>query len=300
MAGACPGQLDCCGTEVPIDRDHRDKPGDDGADAIANYDFAVILTASRLGRPPGIAAAEAFMPDDGDNGGQRPGLAEAAPHYHGHRNRLRQRFRDAGADAVSDYELLELVLFRAIPQRDLKPLAKDLIARFGSFAEVIAAPPARLAEVKGLGDAAITELKIVQAAAHRLVRGELKRRPVLSSWSTVLDYCRSAQAFADKEQFRVLFLDKRNQLIADEVQQVGTIDHTPVYPREVVKRALELSATAIILVHNHPSGDPTPSRADIQMTQSIIEIAKPLGIAVHDHIIVGKEGHASFKGLRLI
>ena len=159
------------------------------------------------------------MPDDGDNGGQRPGLAEAAPHYHGHRNRLRQRFRDAGADAVSDYELLELVLFRAIPQRDLKPLAKDLIARFGSFAEVIAAPPARLAEVKGLGDAAITELKVVQAAAHRLVRGELKRRPVLSSWSTVLDYCRSAQAFADKEQFRVLFLDKRNQLIADEVQQ---------------------------------------------------------------------------------
>ena len=193
------------------------------------------------------------MPDDGDNGGQRPGLAEAAPHYHGHRNRLRQRFRDAGADAVSDYELLELVLFRAIPQRDLKPLAKDLIARFGSFAEVIAAPPARLAEVKGLGDAAITELKVVQAAAHRLVRGELKRRPVLSSWSTVLDYCRSAQAFADKEQFRVLFLDKRNQLIADEVQQVGTIDHTPVYPREVVKRALELSATAIILVHNHPT-----------------------------------------------
>ena len=182
----------------------------------------------------------------------------------------------------------------------MKPLAKELIAKFGSFAEVIAAPPQRLAEIKGLGDAAITELKVVQAAASRLARGQVKRRPVLSSWSSVLDYCRTAMAFADKEQFRVLFLDKRNQLIADEVQQVGTVDHTPVYPREVVKRALELSATAIILVHNHPSGDPTPSRADIQMTQAIIEVAKPLGISVHDHIIVGKEGHASFKGLKLI
>ncbi len=228
------------------------------------------------------------------------GLSEAPPHYHGHRERLRARFREAGADAVSDYELLELVLFRAIPQRDVKPLAKELIARFGSFAEVVAAPAARLAEVKGMGDAAITEMKIVHAAASRLARGQVRKRPVLSSWGSVLDYCRTAQAFAEKEQFRVLFLDKRNQLIADELQQTGTVDHTPVYPREVVKRALELSATALILVHNHPSGDPTPSRADIQMTQSIIEVAKPLGIAVHDHIIVGKEGHASFKGLKLI
>jgi DNA repair protein RadC len=236
----------------------------------------------------------------GDDSKKATGLAEAAPHYHGHRQRLRQRFLEAGSDAVSDYELLELVLFRAIPQRDLKPLAKSLIATFGSFAEVIAAPPQRLAEIKGLGDAAIVELKIVQGAANRLARGQVKKRPLLSSWSNVLDYCRTAMAFADKEQFRILFLDKRNQLIADEVQQTGTIDHTPVYPREVVKRALELSATAVILVHNHPSGDPTPSRADIQMTQSIIDVAKPLGISVHDHIIVGKEGHASFKGLRLI
>ncbi len=228
------------------------------------------------------------------------GLSEGAPHYHGHRERLRARFREAGADAVSDYELLELVLFRAIPQRDVKPLAKELIARFGSFAEVVAAPRARLKEIKGVGEAVVDELKIVQAAASRLARGEVRKRPVLSSWSSVLDYCRMAQAFADKEQFRVLFLDKRNQLIADELQQTGTVDHTPVYPREVVKRALELSATALILVHNHPSGDPTPSRADIQMTQAIIDVAKPLGIAVHDHIIVGKEGHASFKGLRLI
>jgi DNA repair protein RadC len=228
------------------------------------------------------------------------GLGEEAPHFHGHRERLRERFRGAGSEAVTDYELLELLLFRALPRRDVKPLAKELIARFGSFAEVVSAPAERLAEIKGLGDAAITELKVVQAAANRLARGQVKRRTVLSSWSSVLDYCRTAMAFADKEQFRVLFLDKRNQLIADEVQQVGTVDHTPVYPREVVKRALELSATAVILVHNHPSGDPTPSRADIQMTQAIIDVAKPLGISVHDHIIVGKEGHASFKGLKLI
>jgi DNA repair protein RadC len=227
------------------------------------------------------------------------GLAEA-PHYHGHRQRLRERFRAAGNDAVSDYELLELVLFRAIPQRDVKPLAKELIAKFGSFGEAIAAPPKLLAEVRGLGDAAVTEFKIIAAAAQRMAKGEVKRRTALSSFTAVIDYCRTAMAFDDMERFRVLFLDKRNQLIADEVQQTGTVDHTPVYPREVVKRALELSATAVILVHNHPSGDPTPSRADIQMTQQIVEIAKPLGISVHDHLIVGKEGHASLKGLKLI
>ncbi len=228
------------------------------------------------------------------------GAATAVPHYHGHRERLRDRFREAGAEAVSDYELLELLLFRALPRRDVKPLAKSLLATFGSFAEVITAPPARLAEVRGIGDAAITELKIVQAAASRLLRGAIQKRPVLSSWSAVLDYCRTAQAFADREAFRVLFLDKRNQLIADEVQQTGTVDHTPVYPREVVKRALELSATAIVLVHNHPGGDPTPSRADIDMTKQIVDVARSLGIEVHDHIIVGRDGHASLKGLKLI
>jgi len=228
------------------------------------------------------------------------GLAEAPPHYHGHRERLRGRFREAGSDALADYELLELVLFRAIPMRDVKPLAKALLQRFGSFAEVISAPPERLKEVDGLGDAAVTEFKIVAAAAQRLAKGEVRKRPVLSSWSSVLDYCRTAQAFSEKEQFRILFLDKRNQLIADEVQQQGTIDHTPVYPREVVKRALELSATAIILVHNHPSGDPTPSHADIEMTKQVATVAKPLGVALHDHIIVGKDGHVSLKGLRLI
>ncbi len=244
--------------------------------------------------------AQVFMAKKRGGSRLKAGLSEAPPHYYGHRERLRGRFREAGPESVSDYELLELVLFRAIPQRDVKPLAKELIAKFGSFAEVVAAPPARLAEVKGMGESAITELKIVHAAASRLARGQVQKRPVLSSWSSVIDYCRTAMAYADKEQFRLLFLDKRNQLIADELQQVGTVDHTPVYPREVVKRALELSATALILVHNHPSGDPTPSRADIQMTQAIIDVAKPLGISVHDHIIVGKEGHASFKGLRLI
>ena len=228
-----------------------------------------------------------------------PGLSEA-PHYHGHRERLRDRFRTAGAEALSDYELLELVLFRALPRRDVKPLAKALIQAFGSFAETVYAPDARLREIGGLGEAAITEIKLIAAASNRVAKGQLKQRTVLSSWSAVIDYCRTAMAFADKEQFRILFLDKRNQLIADEVQQIGTVDHTPVYPREVVKRALELSATAIIMVHNHPSGDPTPSQADIQMTKAVIEVSKPLGIAVHDHIIVGKHGHASLKGMKVI
>jgi DNA repair protein RadC len=228
------------------------------------------------------------------------GLAESAPHYLGHRERLRDRFLEAGPDAVTEYELLELVLFRAIPRRDVKPLAKQLIAKFGSFAEVVSAPRERLREIEGLGESAVTEIKIVQAAAGRLARGQVKKRPVLSSWSAVLDYCRTTMAFENKERFSIIFLDKRNQIIADEIQQTGTVDHTPVYPREVVKRALELSATAIILVHNHPSGDPTPSHADIQMTQQIVDTAKPLGIAVHDHIIVGKDGHASLKGLKLI
>jgi DNA repair protein RadC len=222
------------------------------------------------------------------------------PHYLGHRERLRKRFRDAGPDALPDYELIELVLFRAVPRRDTKPLAKAILARFGTFAEAMNAPDELLKEVPGLGEAAITEIKLVRAAALRLVRGEVLERPVLGSWSQVLDYCRASMGFEPKEQFRILFLDKRNQIIADEVQQEGTVDHTPVYVREVVKRALELSATAIVLVHNHPSGDPTPSRADIEMTKQIVQAAKNLGIVVHDHIIVGKQGHASFRGLGLI
>jgi DNA repair protein RadC len=222
------------------------------------------------------------------------------PHYLGHRERLRRRFREGGAEALPDYELLELILFRAVQRRDTKPLAKALLARFGTFAEVLNAPEELLREVPGIGDAAVTELKLVRAASLRLMRGEVLERPVLTSWSQVLDYCRASMGFEAREQFRILFLDKRNQIIADEVQQRGTVDHTPVYVREVVKRALELSSTAIVLVHNHPSGDPTPSRADIEMTKQIVAAAKPLGIMVHDHIIVGKQGHASFRGLGLI
>jgi len=224
----------------------------------------------------------------------------AKPHYLGHRERLRKRFRDGGSDALPDYELLELVLFRAMPRGDTKPLAKAILARFGTFAEAMNAPDDLLLEVPGLGAAAVTEIKLVRAAALRLMQGEVFERPLLGSWKQVLDYCRAAMGFEAKEQFRILFLDKRNQMIADEVQQEGTVDHTPVYVREVVKRALELSATAIVLVHNHPSGDPTPSRADIEMTKQIVAAAKPLGVVVHDHIIVGKQGHASFRGLGLI
>src|SRR5712691_7110422 len=179
---------------------------------------------------------------------------EARPHFHGHRQRLRERLLAAGGEALPDYEILELVLYKALPRVDVKPLAKELIRQFGSFAEVISAPAARLEEVKGVKGAVVAELKIVEAAARRLARVEVKKREVLSSWQSVLDYCRTAMAFAEKEAFRVLFLDKKNQLIADEVQQTGTVDHTPVYPREVVKRALELSATALILVHTIPLG----------------------------------------------
>jgi len=213
---------------------------------------------------------------------QPPPESAETPHYHGHRERLRERFRTAGPDALGDYELLELALFAALPRRDTKPLAKSLLKTFGSFAEVIHAPESRLREVEGIGEASITQIKLLAAAATRIAKGPLKQRPLLSSWNDVIDYCRTPMAFADKEQFCILFLDKRNQLITDEVQQTGTVDHTTVYPREGVKRALELSSTAIILVHNHPSGDPTPSQADIQMTKAIVDIAAPLGIAVHD------------------
>ena len=240
---------------------------------------------------------------DGDTAGpgdQHSFLDAPTPHHAGHRQRLRQRFNKGGGDALPDYELLELVLFRALPRRDTKELAKRLIARFGSFAEVVNAPEPRLKEVEDVGEAVVTELKLVRAAALRLMRSEIMQRPALSSWKQVLDYLHAAQSYEHREQFRVLFLDKRNRLIADEVQQQGTVDHTPVYVREVVKRALELSATAVVLVHNHPSGDPAPSRVDIDMTKQIVAAAGALGIAVHDHIIVGRDGHASMKALRLI
>ena len=228
-----------------------------------------------------------------------PGLAEA-PHFKGHRERLRSRFAETGDQGLPDYEILELLLFRSIPQRDVKPLAKELIARFGSLSGVLGARRERLTEVKGIGDSVAADLKLVEAAGRRLARQSIQDKPVLGSWKDVIDYCHAAMAHAERETFRILFLDKRNHLITDEVQGVGTVDHTPVYPREVIRRALEVSATAIILVHNHPSGDPTPSNADIRMTQDIIAIAGPMGISVHDHIIIGRNGHASLRGLKLI
>jgi len=228
------------------------------------------------------------------------GLKEDAAHYLGHRQRLRERFMESGAGALADYELMELVLFRAIPRRDVKPLAKALIKRFGSFAEAAAARPERLREIDGLGEAAIMEIKLAEAVAMRLARGKIETRQTLSSFIEVIDYCRTAMAYADREEFRVLFLDKRNALIADEVQGVGTIDHTPVYPREIIRRALELGASALILAHNHPSGDPTPSAADIRMTKDIVAIAEPFGIVIHDHLVVGKHGQTSFRGQKLI
>ena len=226
--------------------------------------------------------------------------AAERPHFLGHRDRLRERFEKQGDAALADYELLELLLYRSIPRADTKPLAKSLITRFGSLAEVFGAPVERLQEIKGVGASVALDIKAIASVGRRMAFGAIKGREVLSSWAQVLDYCQAAMALETREQFRILFLDKKNALIADEVQQVGTVDHTPVYPREVVRRALELAATALILVHNHPSGDPTPSRADIEMTKTIIEAAKPMGIAIHDHIIIGKNRHASMKGLLLI
>lgn len=222
------------------------------------------------------------------------------PHYLGHRERLRQRFVSGGSEALPDYELLELLLFRSLPRRDTKPIAKALIEKFGSFAEVISATPERLNEVKGIGDSVVIDLKLVQAAAVRLSLSSVLDKTALHSWSQLINYCRASMAYKTTEQFRILFLDKKNYLIADEIQGQGTVDHTPVYVREVIKRTLELSASSIILVHNHPSGDVTPSRADIDMTNKIIEAAEKLNIIVHDHIIVGRDGHASFRSLELI
>jgi DNA repair protein RadC len=206
----------------------------------------------------------------------------------------------SGADSLPDYELIELVLFPALPRRDTKPMAKALLKHFGTFAEVISADANELKSIDGIGDAVVVALKTVQAAALRLSSDEVMDRPVLTSWDKLMKYCRASMAYEKSEQFRILFLNKKNVLIADEVQQKGTVDHTPVYPREVVKRALELGASAIIMVHNHPSGDPSPSKADIEMTLEVREAGKKLGIMLHDHIIVSKGGNNSFKTMGLL
>ncbi|MHA6324810.1 RadC family protein [Roseivivax sp. CAU 1753] len=217
-----------------------------------------------------------------------------------HRQRLRDRFVAGGADAVPDYEMLELVLFRAIPRRDVKPLARALIDTFGDFARTVSAPQARLLEIPGVGAAVICELKIVEAAAQRLARGRVLNRSVVSSWDALIDYCHAALSHKEIEEFRVLFLDRKNVVIADEAQARGTVDHVPVYPREVIKRALELNASALILVHNHPSGDPDPSPADIDMTEEIARAGAPLGVTLHDHLVIGKRRELSFRAEGLI
>jgi DNA repair protein RadC len=228
-------------------------------------------------------------------------LKEELPAHHtGHRDRLRQRFIGAGPESVADYELLEMLLFSAIPRRDVKPLAKQLLSAFGGLSGVMGAELSELQKVKGLSENSAALIKVVHALAQRMLIGEVKKKPLLGSWQKLIDYCTVAMAREKREQFRVLFLNRKNELIADEVQQTGTVDHAPVYPREIVKRALELGATALILVHNHPSGDPTPSDSDLSMTEEIIRAAAALDILVHDHLIIARGGHTSFKSMGLL
>ena len=229
-----------------------------------------------------------------------PDLPAGGHHGAGHRARLRERLLNTDGTGLHDHEIVEYLLTLAIPRRDTKPLAKQLIDHFGSLAGVLTADGDSLRAVPGMGETSAAALKIVQVAARRLVSEPVRRQPILSSWQALLDYLRLDMAHLTRERVRVLFLNAKNMLISDDVMSEGSVDQAAIYTRQVIKRALELSATALILVHNHPSGDPTPSQADIQMTKAIIDIAKPLGISVHDHIIVGKNGHASLKGMRLI
>lgn len=226
--------------------------------------------------------------------------AEEKPHYSGHRQRLRERFVSGGASALQDYELLELLLFMAIPRRDVKPLAKSLLTKFGSLQELMSAPHTAIAQTEGISENVATALKTVFALAERSMKQELMQKPILNNWTRLMDYCTMTMAHEKKEHFRILFLNKKNELIADEIQGSGTIDHTPAYPREIMKRSLEIGATAIILMHNHPSGDPKPSQADIDMTNAIIDAARPFDIKIHDHVIISRNGYTSFKSEGLI
>lgn len=226
--------------------------------------------------------------------------AEPKPHFHGHRKRLRDRFLQAGAGALADYELLEMILFPAKPQGDVKPLAKLLLSRFGDFAGVMNASPTSLMEVEGVGEAAVGAIKVVRAAAEKLLQSHAAERTIIHNWEALLDYCRIAMAHQKVEEFRLLFLNQKNELIGDEVQQRGTINHTPVYPREVVKRSLELGAAALVLLHNHPSGDPQPSQDDIDITVRIVSACAGVGVRVHDHVVIGTNGHFSFRAHGLI
>lgn len=226
--------------------------------------------------------------------------SDTKPHWQGHRDRLRTKLITRGPEALEDYELLETLLFAFIPRRDVKPVAKALLARFGALSGVLAADPKDLIKVSGVGETVAAYLKATQEIGARASRETLSSAPMISSWSALLAYVRSQLQHETREQFRVLFLDKKNQLIADELMGQGTVDHAPVYPREIARRALELSSSALILVHNHPSGDPTPSRADIDMTREIIDALAPFEISVHDHLIAAKQGVTSFKTQGLI
>jgi len=242
------------------------------------------------------AALEAAPAVTGHNSGE---AAKETPHYWGHRGRVRERVLKAGIEPLADYELLELLLFYSIERSDTKPLAKRLLDRFGTLGDVFAAEPAQLREFE-IDQRTLVHFKAMREVGRRLAERKVKDMPVLTNWQQLIDYCHAALAHEKTEQFRILFLDRKNVLIADEVQQRGTIDHTPVYPREVVKRALALNAAALILVHNHPSGDPKPSRDDIEMTKEIRKAAEALGITIHDHLVIGRKGHASFRSLGLL
>nr|WP_255618394.1 DNA repair protein RadC [Roseibaca sp. Y0-43] len=230
----------------------------------------------------------------------RPAPAKTPSYLKDHRKRLRERFLTGGAQAMPDYELLELILFRAIPRQDVKPLARLLIDQFGDLAGVISAPEPRLRKIAGVGDAVVAELKLTEACAQRMARARVMHRPVISSWDALLDYCHTTMSHRETEEFRVLFLDRKNSLIADEAQGSGTVDHVPVYPREIMRRALELNASALILVHNHPSGDPTPSQADIAMTEQVQRAGESLSITLHDHLVIGKSSEISFRATGLL
>lgn len=259
---------------------------------LASVQDAAVLFPSESG------SAEPPKPQPQDK--RKSPAKTAKPHYAGHRARLRERFLKAGGEALADYEMMELVLFRVIPRRDVKPLAKSLIDRFGGFAEAVGAPTAQLSAVPGMSDAAAGELKIVLEAGRRLTQTRVMHRPVMASWSAVEAHCRAAMADEVKEQFRVLFLDRKNRLIADEILGRGSVAHAPVYPREVAERALHLNASAVVLAHNHPSGDPTPSQADITMTGEVAAALAALGVTVHDHLVIGKAATASFQRLGLL
>lgn len=229
-----------------------------------------------------------------------PEKQKKMPHYTGHRQRLRERFVNGGEAALQDYELLELLLFMAIPRRDVKPLAKSLLEHFASLPELMSATHHELSKIEGISENTATVIKTVSAIAQRTMKQEIMQKPILNNWTRLIDYCHATMAHEKKEHFRILFLNKKNELIADEIQGSGTVDHTPAYPREIMKRSLELGATALILMHNHPSGDPKPSRADIDMTNAIIEAARPFEIAIHDHIVIARKGYTSFRNEGLI